>query len=63
MTPTEIKVILLRRGITQVELAKQLGVHRTTVAQAINNLRRRPRVRAQIANFLGIPVKKLWPDN
>lgn len=48
-----VKTRLLSKGITITELAEQIGRPRTTVSQAINNLRF-PKVRRQISTKLGL---------
>ena len=44
MKPVEVKVWLLRHGIRQTDIARDLGVHKVTVNKAINGHERNRRV-------------------
>jgi len=62
MTPTERKVLLLRAGIKQAEIARELGVTQSTVYKIIHDLKASRRVREAIARAVDKPVKELWPQ-
>jgi transcriptional regulator with XRE-family HTH domain len=62
MTSTEIKILLLRDGITQTSIAKKIGVTLGFVNQIINGQRRTRRVRMAIAKAVGRRVEDLWPS-
>ncbi|MEW5804083.1 MAG: helix-turn-helix transcriptional regulator [bacterium] len=62
MTSVEIKILLLKRGIRQDELAESIGVHPSAISQAINRLRRQAPTKEKIAKYLNIPMNELWPE-
>lgn len=57
----EIKALLVRKGIRQVDIARKLNVTRGTVSAVLNGLRESNRVRRTIARALGLKVSDLWP--
>ena len=62
MSPLEIKILLLRVGITQTSIAKKLGVTLGFVNQIVNGQRHTKRVRKAIAKAVGRRVEELWPS-
>ncbi len=62
MTPTEIKIELLKAGINQNQIAKKLGVVPTLVSQVVHGVRPVKRVRQAIADAVGKPIEELWPE-
>lgn len=48
MTPIEIKIALLRRGVSQRDIARKLGVTYTAVSNVINGQGRSRRIEALI---------------
>jgi len=61
MHPEQIKAQLRMKGITPTALADQLGVAQSTMSQVINGKAVSARIRASIAEFIGMPVDVLWP--
>lgn len=61
MNPTEIKILLLRAGITQTSISQNLGVTLGFVNQIITGRRHTRRVREAIAKAVGRRVDELWP--
>jgi predicted transcriptional regulator len=53
---------LRRRGTTQSDIARKLGVTTTLVAFCVSGKRRNARVRREIARVLHTRVADLWPD-
>lgn len=62
MDPVEIKVAMLRAGVTQKQLAEKLGVRRQTVHLVIENRAVSHRIRSAIASAIGIDLKRIWPS-
>lgn len=62
MDPKEIRVHMLRSGVTQAGLARELDVHRSTVRQVIDGLTISDRVRRHIAAAISVPVERIWPS-
>lgn len=62
MTPVEIKIELLKRGISQGEIAEAIDEDRGTVSGVVNGKRKTLRVRQYIAKALGKPLLKVFPE-
>lgn len=59
-TKQDIIFALRAKGITAAELAKQNGLSRFTVYNGME--RPAPKVQALIADALGVPRQKIWPQ-
>jgi transcriptional regulator with XRE-family HTH domain len=58
----ELKMLLLRRGIAQIELARQTGMNTARISRIIRGrIRPRARDRRRIARALGAAESKLFP--
>lgn len=62
MRPNKIKAILVEKGVTVTSIAKRLGVSQPTVTLTIQGKTTSARIRAAIAEAIGQPVEKLWPE-
>ena len=62
MEPIDIRILLMRARKSQSQIARELGVTQGFVGQVILGLRHTQRVRSAIANAVGKPVEKLWPQ-
>ncbi|MEW6258885.1 MAG: helix-turn-helix domain-containing protein [Thermodesulfobacteriota bacterium] len=60
MDKWDIQAELRRRGITQLDLARQLGVTDMAVSRVISGETVSARIRAAIAAAIGKPVDTLW---
>jgi hypothetical protein len=60
MTPIEIKIMLLRRGRSIAELARQFDCRREELSMCINQLRVYPKLRVLLAAELGLSVEQLF---
>jgi transcriptional regulator with XRE-family HTH domain len=57
----KLKVELLRRKISQKELARTLGLSTSHVSRLVRGEARcRARLRRRIAEYLGVPVQKIF---
>lgn len=56
-----VKQLLEKKGITQKELAEQLGLSRSLICRVVNHQRRSRRVQWYIALRLGRRYEDLWP--
>jgi lambda repressor-like predicted transcriptional regulator len=56
------RVALLRKGISQREIARREKVPRGFVNQVIHRRRKTRRIRQAIARAMGEPYDKVWPD-
>lgn len=64
MTPTDIRVLLLRRGTTVTSIARVAGVGKSTVSLVISGRRATPAARRAVAQAIGFTYVDLWgvPD-
>lgn len=64
MSPLDIRIELMRRGITLKDIARRAGVSTPTVCKTIrgNSAYRGRRVRPYVAEALGLAVEDIWPD-
>ena len=62
MTPLEIKIEMLRAGVTQAEIARRLGVTKPSVCQAVNGVRASDRIQREIADAIGMDPARVFPD-
>lgn len=62
MSPTEIRVEMLRHNVNQAAIAREVKVSRTTVGKVIDNLTVSDKVRRAIAEAIGMSVERIWPS-
>ncbi len=55
-----IKAALALAGLTQAELARELGVAAATVCQVVGGVKRSRRIQDAIAAALRLPFDSLW---
>ena len=60
MNPTEIKIELLRSGVSQAEIAKKTNVTRSMVNMVVNGKARSKKIEDIIAYEIGQPVEKVF---
>jgi len=60
MSPIEIKILLLRRGLTISGLAAEFGCFRQELSMMINGKRVYARLREKFAQKLGYTVEQLF---
>ena len=61
MTPLEIKIELLKAGISIRQLARQEGVSHTAMSYTIHGVNKGLRLRQAIARALGKRIEDIWP--
>jgi transcriptional regulator with XRE-family HTH domain len=61
MGPTDIKILLLRRGLTITALADKLGCRRQELSYTIHGNRVYPSLRKRLAAELGIDMDAMFP--
>ncbi len=60
----EIKAMMVRKGISQAAIARQIGVTRSFITHVIAGDFRTARIRRAIADALGLKYELVWPrDN
>ena len=62
MTPLDIKIELMRAGISQADIARDCGVSRSQVSRVICNQCVSDHVRRAVASAIGRGVDKVWPE-
>jgi lambda repressor-like predicted transcriptional regulator len=62
MKPVEIQIAMMRAGLTQSQLARELGATQQLVYHVIQGNTVSDRVRKHIAARVGIDIKRIWPD-
>ncbi len=62
MDHIEIKILLIRAGVSQSSIARKLHVTVGFVNQIITGRRHTKRVRMAIAKAVGRRVEELWPS-
>ncbi len=62
MSPVEIKVALLRKGITQTAIANEIGVAITSVNRVIAGLNTSHRIADAVSDAVGKPKKEVFPN-
>jgi transcriptional regulator with XRE-family HTH domain len=63
MTPIDLRILLLKAGVSQASIAKKLGVTLGFVNQIVYGRRSTKRVRMAIARAVGKRAEDLWPDS
>lgn len=61
MNALERKILLMRAGLLQIEIARKVGCSTATVSRNIDGKQETPEVRRTIALELGLRVDELWP--
>lgn len=62
MTPLEIRIALLGKGLTQAGLARDLGITKSAVSHVLAGRRRTPQIRRAIADALGMSYLQVWGE-
>jgi lambda repressor-like predicted transcriptional regulator len=61
MTPLEIKIELLKAGISIRQLARHVGVSHTAMSYTIHGINKSQRLRKAVAQAIGKNVDEVWP--
>ncbi len=62
MTPTEIKIELLRHNVTQTEIARGCNVSCGHINRVIGRMSVSDHVQRAVAKAIGQPVEKIFPE-
>ena len=62
MIPDEVRIAMIRAGISQVELARRNKVTPPMINRVITGLSVSDRVMRSIAEATGIDIKRIWPS-
>jgi predicted transcriptional regulator len=61
MKPIEIRILIMRTGTSQTQIARDLGITQGCVGQIILGVRHTKWIQEGIARAVGKPVERLWP--
>ena len=59
---TRIRILLLERGVTQAQIARDAEITTAAVNHVVSGYRKHPGIRRAIAKACGVPVEDLWPE-
>lgn len=62
MSPMDIRIAMLRSGVTQMDIARELGVAKTAVYLVIEGRAVSNRIREKISERIGIDIRRIWPS-
>jgi len=62
MDPIELKIALMRAGVSLSRVAREVGVSRQTVYMVVNGRAVSHRIRQAIADAVGMDLKRIWPS-
>lgn len=62
MDPADIRILLMRAGVTQAEIAHKLNVNPSMITRVIDGLSVSDRVRRAIAAACGTDIRRIWPS-
>lgn len=62
MTDTEIKILMLKHNVKQVDIARKLRVSNTAIHNVIKGISESKRIKTVIAQALGMTVASLWTN-
>ena len=62
ISPLEIRFGLLRAGVTQARIARELGVSKAAISRVVCGCTVSGRIRAAIAEAIGDEPGRIWPD-
>lgn len=62
MDPVELKIALMRAGVSLSQVARQVGVRRQSVYLVVNGRAVSHRIRQAIAEAVGMDLKRIWPS-
>jgi lambda repressor-like predicted transcriptional regulator len=61
MKPIDIRILIMKAGTSQSQIARELGVTQGFVGQVILGLRHTKRIQDGIAGAVGKPSERIWP--
>ncbi|MCK9420259.1 MAG: helix-turn-helix domain-containing protein [Nitrospirae bacterium] len=62
LRPVDIKIRLLKKGISQAKIARSQDVVRSYVTHVIAGRNKNQRLRQAIADAIGMVVSDIWPN-
>ena len=62
MTPMEIKIEMLKKGISQRKLAQKIGITQSAIYLTVYGFNKGKRTRKAIANAIDKSITEIWPS-
>jgi len=62
MSPEDIRIAMIKAGVTQSGIARKLGVKQPSIYKIIMGQLVSHKIRCAIAEATGIDLKKIWPS-
>ena len=62
LTPTDLRILLLRRGRSVASIARQLGITREQVSQVLRGVRTTAYIRQAIADAVDLSYSTVWGE-
>jgi len=56
------KVIIMQAGVSQVDVAKKMGITRIGLYKAISGITKNPKMHQRICDALGVTKENFWPE-
>ena len=63
MSPSDIRIAMIRAGVTQAALARELQVSRPAVHLILEGKATSQRIREKIAERIGVDIRCIWPGD
>lgn len=61
MSPNDIRIAMIRAEVSQSAIARELNVTGQAIYQIISGRQTSQRIRAKIAEAIGIDIQRIWP--
>lgn len=62
MRPVDIRIAMMRAGVGQSEIARELNVNQTAIYLVIEGRAVSHRIREKIAERIGLDIRRIWPS-
>lgn len=62
MSPNDIRIEMIRTGVTQASIARELGVTKEAIYLVIEGRAVSHRIREKIAERIKIDIRRIWPS-
>ena len=63
MERLKIKARLIESGFTQIEVAREMGVTKSTISRVLSGKTKSMKVQRKIADILNLPFETVWTNN
>jgi hypothetical protein len=60
MSPTDLRILLMKYGVTQKAIADTLDIHLSNISKVVHGTSKNPRIRRAIANAVQLSYRGVW---